>query len=346
MATSGARIPRSRWAVSPLFAVMLLVFMGAVASQPAATPPPHHGASTTQPSEGTAATRPARAVNPHWSASGCRHCHQLADGKPLPIQARPVDVPCLGCHDGRRARQELHPIGRSFGSGQIVQPEGWPVPDGKLGCITCHDVRRACDGDRVRPTDNPAFLRGHKGPALLTFCSRCHVATEAHARRNPHHMVTKSKEPMRQACQFCHDPAIFEFDRTARTGRPTLRRDEMALCPTCHNRHVDYFEPGHVGIRVPAEMKAYMAAAEWTGAGQAADAEPVQEALSAGDGPTRLPLTNENRVTCSTCHNPHEDGLFPADSVLGYGAMQHGEKRDRLRLRGLGKEVCRGCHNL
>ncbi len=54
---------------------------------------------------------------------------------------------------------------------------------------------------------------------------------------------------------------------------------------------------------------------------------------------TVLPLDQEGRITCITCHNPHEKGAIPDERE---GAKGAGVK-DRNRLAGI---VCDACHNL
>ena len=353
--------------VAQTVALTVFVWADTASSQLATKTKPDLADTTTQPSDPIPVTGPARAPNPHWSVPGCRHCHAYVDSEPLPIERGRIDTLCLRCHDGKQARREFHAIGRLFAGSQIVQPEGWPAPGGKLGCITCHDIRHACETEGTRPEENPGFLRGDKAGDLLSFCARCHPPTENHSRFNPHVMLDKDRSPIPRVCSFCHGrhehapqqeiaKAAFsegcwschrpeEGDFAVRSGRPKLGVDEPTLCLTCHTRHLDYFEPGHIGMTVPAEIKAYMAAVEKTPAGQGVDADQIARALKTKRQPNRLPLANGERVVCSTCHNPHEEGLFSPDSALGDGAMQHGKPKGRLQFRGLGRNMCRGCHN-
>jgi hypothetical protein len=239
----------------------------------------------------------------------------MAGNKTQPIAIGDVDAVCLKCHNGKDAKAEIHPIGRTFDSEQVKQPEGWPVPDGKLGCVTCHQTK-------LRSKDNPAFVRGYKKEEILEFCSRCHSSTKEQERFNPHIMLDKDNNPVAQKCLFCHQTEL-ERDRLVRTGKAELRNEGIVLCFSCHSRHLDYFQPGHIGIKVPPKMLAYM---KTFGETQV----------------KRLPLTSEGRVVCWTCHNPHQQGLFPAGSEMAQGARYSGPG---LLHRGLGKGLCRGCHD-
>jgi hypothetical protein len=181
------------------------------------------------------------------------------------------------------------------------------------------------------------------------------VNDKAHDRYNPHIMLTEDKKPIPQACRFCHEPQVDQRKHFDRTGRPALKAGPLTLCLSCHAHHVDYFEPGHIGIKVGYRMKAYMVAAESTPASQPVSADAIKQAAQARQAPKRLPLAAGDMLVCSTCHNPHQDGVFPAQSVSARGGLEPetgrappevGASRSTpLRLRGFAKEVCRACHS-
>ena len=284
-----------------------------------------------------AATRPAtaparveRARNPHWRADGCRACHASERGEAI----HPDDVNriCWECHDGRRAHQEVHPVGRRF-TEDTAQPAGWPAPNNELSCITCHEFTPVHRTAERRPQANPEFLREYRGASLTAWCAKCHATNEAHQRFNPHQMIAADGQPDRRACLFCHHTIPGLGNVVERRGRPALQADVIALCSRCHTRHLDYFEPGHIGMTVTPQVKQQMLAQD-----AAALGTPAAETR-------RLPLDGGQRVVCSTCHNPHQNGLFPEGSVLEFGGIEPGRPGRRLELRGLGKEICSGCHN-
>lgn len=311
---------------------------GAPATRPAASRPT--GIATTR----AASVEPA--PNPHWSSTGCSACHEGEDRRAAPDA---VNGMCLRCHDGRRARQEIHPVGVTFTVGdQMRRPERWPVVGGRLGCATCHDIHGACLAGG-RPRENPAFLRGAwRTPAA--FCASCHVGTSGQARYNPHRMLKSDGTIDTRACLFCHTGDAAKWMTEGRRGQSALKGEPIGLCLGCHTRHLDWFEPGHTGRVVPDRMRVYMVAFEATPEGAPVDAARLAEALRKRQGPTWLPLGAGDRVVCSTCHNPHEKGVFPTDSVLGRGGMTPAVRSQppgakQLPLRGLGKEVCRACHD-
>jgi predicted CXXCH cytochrome family protein len=290
---------------------------------------------STRPTTTTAPAVVEPAPNPHWSSTGCQHCHSKSSGKYERIPAETVDAICLKCHDGIRARAERHPIGRTFDNKQNVLPSGWPAPKDKLGCLTCHDVLAGCDHKAVRSTNNPQFLREYDGVDLLSYCGRCHVTSGSQGRFNPHAMLAPDGAIVEKACRFCHQKSYGAHRPKVRTGDAALRLDAITLCLSCHPRHVEFFEPGHIGARILPEMKARLKANSTT--------QPAghQEALLVS---APLPLADGDRIVCSTCHNPHQEGVFPPDSVLSPGAFTGDQHQPRLPLRRPGKEVCLGCH--
>ncbi len=279
-----------------------------------------------QTAEATAGDEPV--VNPHWSAQGCAVCHEVVDGRAMPIGADDVDGVCLQCHDGKRATAERHPVGRAFDGDRVVKPEGWPAPNNVIGCVTCHDVRSACEDQDPKPTFNSVFLRERGSGPALEFCAKCHQRSEAHGLHNPHVMLTDEHKPIQRSCLFCHKTSIASGAQQTRTGKSRLQSDELTLCLGCHRRHLDYFEPGHVGAAVSEEVANMISG-------------------SAGVDGKRgivMPLSAGNRITCSTCHNPHQLGVFPEGSQLEFGGISFGTTRRGVALRQSTKELCIACH--
>lgn len=334
-------MPRSTLLAGAMAVVIAVLARGA-GSAASSDPRP---APATRPSDG-----PAEVVNPHWSATGCAHCHEMRDDRPQSIPPERVDAVCLACHDGRKAPMERHPVGRSFKGTGMTPPEGWPAAGGRLGCATCHDIRRS--GHRVggRPKENPFFIRGASAN-LTAFCGACHTTTAEHRKYNPHAMLKADGTPDAQTCSFCHTQDYSKGIPAVRTRKSGLRGDPITLCLGCHGQHVDYFDPGHIGHPVDAKRRAYLVAAESVPAGAPVPTERQSAAGDTGAWPSRLPLWPDGRIVCSTCHNPHQKGVFPSESILATGAQPPSlwatpeNQPMNLPLRGLGKEVCHACHD-
>lgn len=287
-----------------------------------------------------AASSRAKAVNPHGSPTGCRECHKTMPVRPGDIPLDQVDGICIQCHDGKRAKKEPHPIGGTFDGESVVLPKGWPAPGGKVSCVTCHDVHmdRAVGRGQV---SNAHYLRGKAFGDLGVFCANCH-RREAFSRYNPHRMIGVDGRPNQQACLFCHSRPM-EAGALGRTGSAALKGDQMSLCGSCHGMHKDYFDPGHLGAKVPPGMLGYVAATEKSGPGKRPSRELVASMRRAGASPKSLALSESGGIVCATCHNPHEQGVFRPESELARGAMPR-VNRDHHFVNAISRRLCIRCH--
>jgi hypothetical protein len=243
----------------------------------------------------------------------------------LPIPLPATERLCLGCHDGIRASQEPHPVGRTFENPRVTRPAQWPVVDGRLTCLTCHDAHPSGNPRADRPRENPSFLRGDQTGDPLAFCGQCHTDARQHGLHNPHIMLSEENRPVEAACRFCHARSLPAGEQARRTGDAALNADGISLCLSCHPRHPDWFEPGHIGAKVPPAIRAWMQSFE--------KHRSVALPLGGRDGDT---------IVCATCHNPHQEGVFPPGSPLGTGGIEPEESGQEFR--GLGKELCSACH--
>ncbi len=268
--------------------------------------------------------------NPHWDASRCNDCHQMQGPRALPIADDRVDQTCLNCHDGEKASLEPHPIGRLAQHDDIHTPTDWPLNDGRLSCITCHDIQRHCEPNATRPTVNSALLRHHDPDQPMAFCTKCHVPTDDW-RLSPHDQIAADGSLRTNTCTFCHVGEPNNNRSGRRLGNAELRADSSDVCLTCHTKHWDYSPEGHVERPTTSKIRARMAER----------ADGISAYTSAGYQNSVLPLTNQ-KVTCYTCHNPHAPGLFPTGSQLGSYATDETDRAIDLRLNR--DDLCLSCH--
>ena len=67
-------------------------------------------------------------------------------------------------------------------------PQGWPLFDGAMTCLTCHvagHLAGAAAGQPDEPAGGPYLLRGAAAGDRVAICHRCH-AKSTWAGRNPH----------------------------------------------------------------------------------------------------------------------------------------------------------------
>ena len=267
-------------------------------------------------------TQVAKVANPHWAANQCNACHAMdAARRPQPIAPAAVNDLCLNCHDGKKAHGEPHPIGRVAETRLVSTPSDWPTVDGRIACLTCHDIQRHCGNAPQRPAANSAMLRHHEPENPIALCMKCHEADDSW-RISPHNQIDRGGLLKSDSCLFCHTSAPFTSTGGAVSQTPALRTEPERLCMSCHTKHWDYFPEGHVEHPMPPTM--------------------LRELESAGGAKARrLPL-NQNRVMCYTCHNPHEPGVFAAGSDAGAFAASTDDAKVLLRMNRA--DLCVACH--
>ncbi|MFI5379816.1 MAG: cytochrome c3 family protein [Tepidisphaerales bacterium] len=318
------------------------------------------------------AARRSTAPNPHWKDDGCAVCHAGTGADHRAVAPEAVDDLCLKCHDGVKAAAEFHPVHRKFEeTASITKPKGWPVVNDLLACATCHDINYACDPKKNSAGLNINFLRDYsiRRTKGQPFCQNCHIE-KAYRKINPHEMLldptapvharvpatqptTAPADPMvlaggreiiEEKCLFCHTQPL---DRNAmrRTGKPSLKAEQTTLCRDCHAGHKDPMVQGHIGLPIKPEMLAVMYVREQIGlAGSPSDAV-LGQVQKAGLKPKLMVSAADGTIICSTCHNPHQNGVFPAASDLDYRSMRY--NRQQRLVSPVHEQVwCRQCHSM
>lgn len=212
---------------------------------------------------------------------------------------------CLSCHD---YGNNHHPVD--------IPPRGeipFPLTDGRITCLTCHFEDHESGG--------PDFLR--EGPYLLQrdICFKCHHQ-ERYKGMNPHEMLDE-RDGFRRivggmtVCVICHEGT--PNPDVDRTGDVRFRADVGFLCWRCHPPMANaLFQARHLLVEPSLPMRRNL--------------EKNEREMD-----VLLPLVPRDRVTCSTCHNPHEKGVIRLEAA----AKGAGEP-DRLRIPS--PRLCFACH--
>jgi predicted CXXCH cytochrome family protein len=184
----------------------------------------------------------------------------------------------------------------------------FPLFEGEIRCLTCHEAHGG----------KPKLLRGGPYSDRRGICFQCHTDQE-YANLNPHKMIdgqgAVKKINGEPACLFCHTTLP---DATATAENITFKADVAFLCWRCHPPMQGDFFKSHFLVKPSRKAMRQM--------------RKIEREMNVS-----FPLLNRDRITCSTCHNPHQKG------VIVKGPAKAGEdEHDRLRMPP--QMICYGCH--
>jgi predicted CXXCH cytochrome family protein len=244
--------------------------------------------------------------NPHTFCAVCHATAKPQAGAALFAPGANPSASCLLCHD---YKENHHPVDFVPAAAPGIP---FPLFEGKIRCLTCHEIHGGAG-----KTGTSKLLRG--GPYTgdrRQICFRCH--SSEYAAINPHLMLANGKNFRevngRPVCLLCHskmpDP---EKDFT---GNVTFRADVGFLCWRCHPPMPDPFFSTHFLVSPSAKTLDAMHQAE--------ERDLVI-----------LPMVPRGRITCSTCHNPHQQGVIQHEA-----AAKGADSKSRLRL----PSLCKACH--
>jgi len=219
-------------------------------------------------------------------------------------------------------------------------PRDFPLREGTLTCLTCHDATPNCRAGRQLAPSGPSLLRGGRTSDPLLFCFRCHVP-ENYRPFNPHDQL-EAERAKTDICLWCHVD-IPSVDAPPREGASYgLRAKAATLCRNCHVVAQSHPIASHLHATPSAEMRQYMSAYEMTAKMRLPLAQLLEIARATQRSPRSIPLDKDGRVTCHSCHNPHEKGLLPGGNPRAVGAEPKQATHHRLRISQ--GSVCVACH--
>lgn len=257
-----------------------------------------------------------RSTNIHYTGKHCNECHEKT---PVPGGATYLKFggdygKLCRCHFMDQA-DYIHPNDITPSDEKKKQvPKEFPLENGKVTCLTCHDIYLQC---RKQPFEKNS-LRGYPYPSRTDFCYKCHIKGN-YQQTDPHLQLNEKGEIIIGACLICHKDKPDEKHATFKDV--TFVGDIEQMCRRCHriagnhSGNTDHMKkvPSAKGLkRIKAMEKKFN---------------------------VRLPLNENGKMTCITCHNPHQKGVIPTESP---GARGAGSKyRHRLP-----ENICKECHQM
>ncbi len=245
--------------------------------------------------------------NPHFNPSKCYVCHDsFSEEIQKPQVVETVTHLCQRCHDGTKAKRELHPVGMKPSPPIAEQiPQQFPLHGGKLSCLSCHDISIQCEAEPQSVRTDRNFLRGDTRMAEL--CPRCHKKKDD-IPFNPHDQLDETGKPKLEVCLWCH-LEVPELSSDMKASKDFgLRSESHIICRNCHPVHLDH-PVGGKHILVEPSKKTVQRMAQYVGI------SPEQYSET-----QVFPMDEKGCVTCFSCHNPHERGLFTGSNPRSLGA--------------------------
>lgn len=252
-------------------------------------------------------------TNIHHQTQFCTLCHQSGSNGILLPKARfgnNYRAGC-GCHYNTPGNMH-HPFDVQVP--ETMRPKVkdlFPLTDGSITCISCHSFEILCA--KEKPGDSS--LRGAPYQDRITFCFRCHDERQ-YERLNPHHQLDATGRIVEEKCLYCHTRKPDEARANFKSIR--LVGDLEKLCEGCHNigdKH-PAGKPHHVRPDLEYQLRMRMLEKQYG---------------------IILPLDENGKLTCITCHNPHEAGVIPQTVAASKGAGEVFRHR-------LPKILCAECH--
>jgi hypothetical protein len=255
----------------------------------------------------------------HYSAKYCTECHVSVPRKGSHLQLRyggNYQQLCR-CHYSSSANY-IHPVDIAPSENlKAAIPAAFPLQEGKVTCSTCHDIVIQCQDNQTDKIfiKEQKFLRGAPYDTMMGICYKCHNKAD-YQMYNPHRQLNAKREILKQTCLYCH--AEIPDEKHTRLKDAKLIGNMDALCIRCHTVEPrQTFHAKH--LRKPSD-----------------EVLTTIKNMEAQHG-ILLPLSEEGRITCATCHNPHEKGVIPDRRLAASGASQ--TKRHRLQ-----HDMCIKCH--
>jgi predicted CXXCH cytochrome family protein len=208
-----------------------------------------HGVAANSPGLLSAGYRAAAAdsvlISPHFNRALCFACHANTDDYALRVDD--VNALCDRCHASGKIRANIHPLRKV--PAKITVPKGWPLTDGALTCLTCHD-----QGHEDQPR-RPWMLHGGPYATARAVCRNCHTGTDLENSK-VHLEINEGK-----SCELCHKVRPQIGVDTIKTV--TFIATPDLLCLRCHDQNADdgtvhhtnvlgrEVEDGHFSVKLP-----------------------------------------------------------------------------------------------
>lgn len=273
----------------------------------------------------------------------CQSCHRIHGGRDnkLLVASNKNSALCGTCHSDRYAKDKLqsgqmgtHPV--NIVSQTVKIPDEIKKEGGKLGekgeiiCQTCHQPHFAEKKASI-------LVKRNEDSAL---CRTCHTQ-EGRVQNTKHNMALKDAEDTNirgqkvgqsGVCSACHVPHRGKGPRM--WARPLAKgEDPMAdLCLSCHSE-------GKIAEHKLVGVNSHPVGREMARLRRAVDLPGYSE------GGIKTVGDEAGRVTCASCHNPHQwEPIDPGKSSKPGDPSDASNRFLRVANDGPDSALCQTCH--
>ncbi|MGB3211383.1 MAG: hypothetical protein WBB19_11820 [Desulforhopalus sp.] len=268
-------------------------------------------------------------TNIHFNERYCIECHRQRPqiGDDIQLRFENYTQTCR-CH-GYTPETYTHLVETELSVEKRSKiPAEFPLTDDRITCSTCHNMALQCRPQYEFRRRNKPFLRVDPGLGRTFLCFQCHEEKK-YKMFDPHKQLDEVGGINEESCLYCHEVRPDEYKVTLdpkQNGGESVRLvgNFEVLCQRCHNDKAGLhpLNKNHL-VRPSDKVRSRMYWSErnlWI----------------------VLPLNDEGKITCITCHNPHERGVIPEEKAASAGASEKG----RLRKSWGGGSICVACHNM
>ena len=257
-------------------------------------------------------------TNLHYTGKYCEECHEKkpSEGSDAVLKYNGDFNQLCRCHYYNPG-EYTHPVNIEPSEAKKAKiPRDLPLDDGKISCRTCHDIHMQCEDNAELRFSNKRFLRGMPFNKRTDLCFKCHDDTQ-YRKLDPHNdQIDEQGNIVASKCLYCHVEKPDEL--RASFGEVRLLGNILILCQRCHAKSLNHPANANHMVMPPLDILAMMRKTE------------QQFGII-------LPLDYDGKISCPTCHNPHQRGVIPAER---FGARGAGEDT-KQRLPG---KMCMACH--
>lgn len=182
-------------------------------------------------------------------------------------------------------------------SEDIAIPDTFPLNKNKqIDCQTCHGIKdmKQQDFQKIDKQDDDFFREGPY-PILTDFCYRCHD-TKQYQRNNIHKMLDDDGKIIKNTCLYCHEK-IPDPEEDNELGELKLRLPPQNICYGCH-LYTPHFNALSHQQKPDKDMKKRISTYEQ-------------------EHKIILPLADDGKVTCITCHSSHQIDVISQQKPAG-----------------------------